>query len=487
MELLKEVSVDGSVTFFDANDGASAAVGGGALYRITVKNTGTSDLENVVITDAAPPGGLGIEDSPVGNLAAGDSRVLTEAEIPALEQPGRCEVPGDVTNIATADGDSVDTGNTVSDSDPAVVRCAAPCLVIIDEDGVDNGMYTVEQAAVACGLDLGRNDELVNDQRHSGGPDVPTEGLNPPLWWNERVEQGECGAVPTAPPAITPATNPGRLALMPTGQRDDEGWFALPQRRSYQGQYVVAYADDGCTGADNSWTRHGLTYEAWIEKFWKGELRQDQLDKVCDVVPLRNQDLVPLVGKSCVAVVYDSDINMNKEPQYANLQGERYGLFSFKVEALEVVGPDSYLPETRSDTSLYALWLQILAPQQPGAPFWAKIHDHAPDTIQTDEASYASPFLTVRAVSDYPGVDTTPPYTMMMPATDGDDIAYMTVSADGADGGTDPDVAPFLLEKYVPYVSGQYQLKYNTGGENLDGRRLSIQTDEGGVYNVIIE
>ena len=34
---------------------------------------------------------------------------------------------------------------------------------------------------------------------------------------------------------------------------------------------------------------------------------QDQLDNVRDVMPLRNQDLVMLVGRTCAAVVYDSE------------------------------------------------------------------------------------------------------------------------------------------------------------------------------------
>ncbi|MDX1698732.1 MAG: hypothetical protein R3308_10620, partial [Thiohalobacterales bacterium] len=49
--------------------------------------------------------------------------VLTAGEIPQLSQPGRCAEPGHVTNVASTEGDSVDTGNTVSDSDPAVVLC----------------------------------------------------------------------------------------------------------------------------------------------------------------------------------------------------------------------------------------------------------------------------------------------------------------------------------------------------------------------------
>ena len=218
---------------------------------------------------------------------------------------------------------------------------------------------------------------------------------------------------------------------------------------------------------------------------------QARLDKVRDVAPLRNQDLVQLVGKTCVAVVYDSDINIDYQPLYSNLQGERYGLFTFKVEAVEVVGPDSFLPETRSDTSLYALWLRILPPQEPGAAFAAKIHDHDPDAIQTTKARYSSSEdrLVVYGVSNFSGSDNTPPYTLMVPNADGDDISYMTVSVDGPDGGIDPNVDPFILEVPMTFnpVHNRYEFILDNVGVNLDGRRLSIQTDEGGVYNVKIE
>jgi hypothetical protein len=136
IQLLKEVSVDGGVTFFDANDGASAPVstlGGGALYRLTVTTTGTSDFINVVVNDAE----LGIVDFPVGDLAAGQTRVLTSGEIPELDQPGRCQIPGDVTNIATVEAVSVATGNPFSDDDPAVVVCEAG-RAICDMDGDGN-------------------------------------------------------------------------------------------------------------------------------------------------------------------------------------------------------------------------------------------------------------------------------------------------------------------------------------------------------------
>ena len=88
-----------------------------------------------------------------------------------------------------------------------------------------------------------------------------------------------------------------------------------------------------------------------------------------------------------------------------------------------------------------------------------------------------------------PGVDNTPPYTMMVPNADGDDIAYMTVSVDGQDGGNDPNVEPFILEAPMTFNEdkNRYEFRLNNVGTDLDGRRLSIQTDEGGVYNVIID
>lgn len=125
IKIVKEVSVDGGMTYDDANNPASAPttwIGGDALYRLTVENTGQVDLEDVVINDAE----LEIENYFVGNLAAGEEEVLTSNEIPQLNQPGRCQEPGDVTNIATVSGDPVVGGDPVTDSDPAVVRCVPP-------------------------------------------------------------------------------------------------------------------------------------------------------------------------------------------------------------------------------------------------------------------------------------------------------------------------------------------------------------------------
>ena len=78
---------------------------------------------------------------------------------------------------------------------------------------------------------------------------------------------------------------------------------------------------------------------------------QSQLDEIYGVAPLGDAELAALVGQSCVAVVYDSDISINDGP-IANLQGGRYGLLYFTV--LDAIEPGS-IPESGSDSSLLDL------------------------------------------------------------------------------------------------------------------------------------
>ncbi len=212
-----------------------------------------------------------------------------------------------------------------------------------------------------------------------------------------------------------------------------------------------------------------MSYEEWIEAFVAGTLPQSQLDKVRDVMPLRNQDLVKLVGRTCVAVVYDSDISMNYLPIYANLQGARYGLFSFTVLAVEVPGS---IPESQSSTSLYDMWLRVESPLTPSQAFQVTVRDHEPDSIQTLRADYspANSKLTVHGQSSFaPG-------------------ALMTLSVDGPDAGSDPNVNPFVLEGVMGFnpAQGRYEFEMNTPVD-LRGRRLLISTNEGGSYNVHVQ
>jgi hypothetical protein len=278
------------------------------------------------------------------------------------------------------------------------------CVFLIDEEGIDNDMRSIERAAVDHGI---RPDVLVNDDR-------PTEVGNPPLVWNEQFA--------------------GDVVRLPTGQVDDEGWFALPDLLPWP-----------------------------LEDFVAGTVPQDRLDKIPDVMPLRNHDLVQLVGRTCVAVVYDSDISMNYLPINANLQGARYGLFTFTVLAVEVPGS---LPESGSNTSLYDLWLRIEPPAGGDVTHHVTVRDHEPDSIQIDAATYDPEAgeleLTGRA--------------NFAPS------AFMTMSVDGADAGTDRTIHPSVLEAALELDSGRYSIRLPLD-EDVRGRRVTISTDHGGAYN----
>jgi uncharacterized repeat protein (TIGR01451 family) len=502
-------------------------------YEIVVTNTGDVDLLDVAVTDEQVPGCA----RSIGPLAKGANHTYTCTALNVTES---------FENIACVSGQA--DGTIVTDCDPSTVVIPPPaagaCMVIIDEEGVDNDFRSVETAGFSfCNV---RPDELVNDSNWptslqtrfnyssllpsnttcssrslDSSDNLPVECGNPHFLWNFLVGDNKCGTSEGA----------GRLALMPTGQSQDEGWYAPPPPHNVTSSdvtyKVIRYADTRPTTC-NRYSTAGLRvstidgaskdgYDLWFEEFSAGIVRQECLDKVRDVMPLRNQDLVQLVGKTCTAIVYDSDISMNYKPIYANLQGRRYGKFTFKVEALEVPGS---LPESISSTSLYDLWLRILPPQEPTYPWRAKIHDHPADSIQVTQATFntTTRTLTLRATSNYAGNDTTPPYLQdpssalnltpcvatgvagcsvyntavaPTPATDGGDLSYMTVSVDDP---ADKDLLanpqdPYIREVRVPYVSGKdYRLDLVVpAGVDLRNRRLVIQTDEGGTYNVIIK
>jgi len=125
IDIEKEVSVDGGVTWYDADDCADApgtAMGG--EYRLTVKNCGGVVLTDVVITDDV----LGLSES-IADLAVGEVRIFTKAQFAKLDKPDLCPLtPGDPgvidgaffnTAMVTATGN----GTIVTDEDPACVVC----------------------------------------------------------------------------------------------------------------------------------------------------------------------------------------------------------------------------------------------------------------------------------------------------------------------------------------------------------------------------
>ena len=122
--LLKEISIDAGTTWFDANDAGSAPTTfapSDAYYRITITNTGTTDLENITVSDPT----LGLVDVMVDNLAIGASVVLDSGSLgfEDLYVTDRCTTAGEFANNASTQGDSTETGETVTDSDPAVLLC----------------------------------------------------------------------------------------------------------------------------------------------------------------------------------------------------------------------------------------------------------------------------------------------------------------------------------------------------------------------------
>lgn len=272
------------------------------------------------------------------------------------------------------------------------------CLVIIDLDTIDNDISTIEAAAASHNELPG---VLIND-------DHPTETSNPPLHWNELYA--------------------GDIVVLPGGKVDDEGIFALPPNTPFT---IADYA--------------------------AGIVPQADLDPVYDVMPLRNHDIYSMIGLTCVAVVYDSDISQNFVVIQGNLQGGRLGLFRFTV--LDVLLPGT-IPESQSSTSLYDLVVRVETPALPTIRYDVVIRDHEPDSIQTTRANYDS----TTGVLEVWGTSNFAP------------TAIMTVSIDG-----------FVLEAPMTYNStdGRYEYSIVTGTD-LDGRRVMISTDEGGSYNVTI-
>ena len=269
------------------------------------------------------------------------------------------------------------------------------CVVIMDEDTIDNGISSIEAAAYSHGV---TPDWLVNDDR-------PTEYGNPWLRWN-RFHAGD-------------------IVRLPAGQVDDEGIFALPEHLPWS-----------------------------LQDYVDGRVPQSRLDEIYGVMPIRNQELAWMLGETCIAVVYDSDISMNYHPIQGNLQGERYGLFAFTV--LQIVTPD--LPESRSSTSLYDLIVRVEPPLMPTTQRLVPIHDHEPDDNQIITATWRNGTVTVTADSDFGR------------------YSRMTCSIDG-----------FTFESPMEYV-GNDTYRYTSYSPNsLRGRIVTVQTDHGGAYREYVQ
>lgn len=116
--------------------------------------------------------------------------------------------------------------------------------------------------------------------------------------------------------------NVGKTITLYTGEVGDEGWFAL---KTIPGSWKSA-------GPTDNGARNFLQAGPGLGR---GEDdKENLLDKIPDVTPLRAEGLKMLTGRTIIAVVYDGDVGMNYGPLSGSLKGANLGLVA--LEVLEV-------------------------------------------------------------------------------------------------------------------------------------------------------
>ena len=115
--------------------------------------------------------------------------------------------------------------------------------------------------------------------------------------------------------------NGGKTIDLYTGQVGNEGWFAL---KNIPNRWVNAGPTDN--GAMNYLTTGPGLGAPNID----GD-SEVLLNEIPLVTPLRAEGIEMLKGIKVLAVVYDSDINVNYSPLEGNLQGANLGMVAFEV------------------------------------------------------------------------------------------------------------------------------------------------------------
>ena len=142
IQIIKLVSVDGGLTFDDANapPGPDSLVGAVVFYQLVVENIGETNLINVEIDDVS----LGLVDVPLpvsclvaGEFVPNDPCTIESGEIgfEFLEAPDRCTAVGTIPNTAFANGTGAVFGTQVMDDDPANVNCVEQGICLTKTPG----------------------------------------------------------------------------------------------------------------------------------------------------------------------------------------------------------------------------------------------------------------------------------------------------------------------------------------------------------------
>jgi uncharacterized repeat protein (TIGR01451 family) len=323
---------------------AEVAAGTPVGFTIHVANTGVVPTNAITVTDplpgtpglnwsitAAPTTGCsianGILSCALAPLAVGGSYTI---QISAPTTTANC---GMLSNTVTV------TSGAVTQPANAVTEVTCPpegaVLLIIDEDGIDNGLHL----------------------NRTGGGITPSG----PSFWTEREVNDDIAAygLRAVLRYFADARNFGRTITVRTGQTGDEGWFApncIPRRWLSS---AVSVSDDRCmerpdrdAGLRNFFFSGQKPLGTATPNSWA--LPQSRLDKIPHVMPLRARGLVSLTGRNVCAVVYDSDISINYDHDKpigvnGNLQGATLGIAAFRVNQVRTLNnfSSSTLPEVQ--------------------------------------------------------------------------------------------------------------------------------------------
>jgi hypothetical protein len=302
--------------------GPVVPVGSTVTWTYEVTNTGNVPLFNVTVTDDQ---GVAVS-CPKTTLIVGESMTCTGSGIATA---------GQYRNLGIATGSY--NGTTVRAEDPDHYFGETPAgatLLIIDEDGIDNGLHL----------------------NRTGGGITPSG----PSFWTDREVNDDIAAYGFRGILryFADSRNFGRTITVRTGQTGDEGWFAptcIP--RKWLGSSTSSTANTCLEGAErvtgiNNYFFSGQTPFAGAPTSWA--IPQNRLDKIPHVMPLRARGLVSLIGKDVCAVVYDSDISINYDHGTSlgvngNLQGATLGIAAFRVNEVRTLNnfSSSTLPEVQ--------------------------------------------------------------------------------------------------------------------------------------------
>ena len=150
----------------DLTNGCTANNGEDIDVQYRASNVGEVGLINCTIGESNTLIGDGVQTS--FDIDDGEtSDTFTDDDQVCSEELDKAEGDGDTADIecTCVDPAEDDPAEQVTAYDMADFDCVGEgCLLIIDEDGIDNGMYNIERAAPYCGLSMGDNDYLVNDK-----------------------------------------------------------------------------------------------------------------------------------------------------------------------------------------------------------------------------------------------------------------------------------------------------------------------------------